>query len=195
MIRQLQNGVALELKTEKSRRTVAVPGAILKELREHSRRFLVDEPLFVSPEGCPIQISNFHRNVWKPLLKAAGVALIDERSRRVTFTSLRHTAATAAIASGENVQTIASRLGHANPQVTLTVYADEWAAREEHGTEGVAAILFGESGSKTVATAQESRLSTEATSTEVFDVPVERLVGREGVEPSTKRLRVSCSTN
>jgi hypothetical protein len=40
-------------------------------------------------------------------------------------------------------------LGPAGPQVTLTVYADAWAAQVEQSAEGIADVLFGESGSKT----------------------------------------------
>lgn len=43
---------------------------------------------------------------------------------KITFHSLRHSTATAAIASGANVQTVSSLLGHANPQITLTTYAE-----------------------------------------------------------------------
>ena len=45
VVRQLQNGLELDLKTETSRRTVTVPSAVLKELREHPRRALSEEPL------------------------------------------------------------------------------------------------------------------------------------------------------
>lgn len=68
---------------------------------------------------------------------------------KITFHSLRHSTATAAIASGANVQTVSSLLGHANPQITLTTYADQWAARLDQSTAvDIAGVLFG---SKTVA--------------------------------------------
>lgn len=41
---------------------------------------------------------------------------------KLTFHSLRYATATAAIASGANVQTVSSLLGHAHPQITLTTY-------------------------------------------------------------------------
>jgi hypothetical protein len=85
-----------------------------------------------------------------PVGTSPQVARQNERGK-VTFHSLRHLAATAAIASHQNVQTVASLLGHASPQVTLTTYADAWAAQVEQSAEGIAAVLFGEDGSKTVA--------------------------------------------
>ena len=71
---------------------------------------------------------------------------IDTRNERgkITFHSLRHSTATAAIASGANVQTVSSLLGHANPQITLTTYADQWAARLDQATAiDIAGVLFG----------------------------------------------------
>ena len=68
---------------------------------------------------------------------------------KITFHSVRHSTATAAIASGANVQTVSSLLGHANPQITLTTYADQWAARLDQATAlDIVGVLFG---SETVA--------------------------------------------
>ena len=52
----------------------------------------------------------------------AAIATRQERGK-ITFHSLRHSTATAAIASGANVQTVSSLLGHANSHITLTTYA------------------------------------------------------------------------
>jgi integrase len=50
---------------------------------------------------------------------------------------LRHWSATEAIASGHDVRTVAGRLGHANPAMTLRVYAHVL----ERAEQGVAASL------------------------------------------------------
>ncbi len=164
--RQLQDGVAMALKTDKSRRRVPLSAAIVKELREHPRRF-GGGLVFVAPDSADertrakriktgadpdiaMNLSNFHLRIWKPLLKTAKVERMTERGK-LTFHSLRHCAATAAIASNANVQTVATLLGHASPQVTLTTYADAWAAQVEQSAEGIARVLFPENGSKTVA--------------------------------------------
>ena len=128
-------------------------------------------------------------------------AAIDTRNERgkLTFHSLRHATATAAIASGANVQTVSSLLGHANPQITLTTYADEWAAKLTQETaSGIAGVLFGSSGasgSKTVAEGKTVAARDAAGGEESPDNQGVNLVGRVGLEPTTKRLRVSCSTN
>ena len=241
--RQLQNGTVLAPKTEKSRRFVPLPPAILKTLWEHPRRSS-GGLVFQSPEGNPMNASNFHRRIWHPLLERAGIeptmpeyfvgtrsepdlkasrAALDEafqkgnlsqqafngqlqllqrwqlvietRNERgkITFHSLRHSTATAAIASGANVQTVSSLLGHANPQITLTTYADQWAGRLDQTTAiDIAGVLFG---SKTVAPSPKGSTAGADASEETAGNPEAVMVGRVGIEPTTKRLRVSCSTS
>jgi len=204
--RQLQNGTARAPKTEKSRRVIPLPAAILKKLWEHPRR-ASGGLVFVSPEGHAMNTSNFHKRIWHPLLERAGIEppmpqyfvgtrwepdlsgsrkALDDAFRRgkldqeefneqltllerwdvfvqaqeergkITFHSLRHSTATAAIASGANMQTVCSWLGHASPLITLTIYADEWAAKlsQETATD-IADVLFG---SKTVAEGAEGEV-------------------------------------
>ena len=43
--------------------------------------------------------------------------------RRVTFHTLRHSCASALIASGAPITEVQHRLGHANPAITLMVYS------------------------------------------------------------------------
>jgi len=88
------------------------------------------------------------------LLKRWQAAIETQKERgKITFHSLRHATATAAIASGANVQTVSSLLGHANPQITLTTYADQWAAQLDQATAvDIAGVLFG---SKMVAEGQK----------------------------------------
>jgi integrase len=50
---------------------------------------------------------------------------------------LRHFTATTAIAAGADIRTVAGRLGHADPSVTLRIYAHAVEARDRD----VAAIL------------------------------------------------------
>jgi integrase len=68
----------------------------------------------------------------------------------MTFHSLRHSAATAAIQSGQTVATVARLLGHASAKTTLNTYADQCASMQEHSAEEIAEALFPGSGSKPV---------------------------------------------
>jgi integrase len=56
-----------------------------------------------------------------------------ERTRsRTTFHSLRHTHASLWIKEGGDVITLSKRLGHANPQITMSAYADEIEEAADH---------------------------------------------------------------
>ena len=61
---------------------------------------------------------------WRQARKKAG---IDQRWR---LHDLRHWSATVAIAEGHNVRTVAGRLGHADPAMTLRVYAHALASAD-----------------------------------------------------------------
>lgn len=56
---------------------------------------------------------------------------------------LRHFAATIAIASGADVRTVSGRLGHADPSVTLKVYAHAVEARDRDVAGVLGAAVFG----------------------------------------------------
>lgn len=58
---------------------------------------------------------------WKSVAELLG--LKGSEGRRVTFHDLRHTWATVAVASGVDIKTVASNLGHANAAMTLNIYA------------------------------------------------------------------------
>ncbi len=59
------------------------------------------------------------------------------------FHSLRHFAATQLISAGVDPRTAASRLGHANPSMTLRVYAHATSETEQHAAEVGARLLAG----------------------------------------------------
>ena len=57
---------------------------------------------------------------------------------------LRHWSATVAIGQGHDVRTVAGRLGHANPAMTLRVYAHAFAAADQAVAAGLGDILNGD---------------------------------------------------
>jgi hypothetical protein len=59
-------------KTDRSHRFVPLAPAILQKLWEHPRR-ASGGLVFLSPEGKPMNASNFHRRIWHPLLRRAGM--------------------------------------------------------------------------------------------------------------------------
>ena len=55
---------------------------------------------------------------------------------------LRHWSATVAIGQGHDVRTVAGRLGHANPAMTLRVYAHAFAAADQAVAAGLGVAPF-----------------------------------------------------
>jgi integrase len=55
----------------------------------------------------------------------------------ITFHSLRHTHASQLIAAGVDLVTISKRLGHANPNVTLGVYAHLFRNDDSRASEAI----------------------------------------------------------
>jgi len=77
---------------------------------------------------------------WKRARQMSG---IDSKWR---LHDLRHWSATVAIGQGHDVRTVAGRLGHANPAMTLRVYAHAFAAADQAVAAGLGDILKGDSG-------------------------------------------------
>jgi integrase len=110
-----------EPKTRAGRRTLSVPESIMSMIAEYlaARGVTGQDPdasVFVSPDGAQLHYSNWRRDVWLPARKVAGLG-------ELTFHDLKHTAATLLVEEGVDVKTAQVRLGHANPQTTLRIYA------------------------------------------------------------------------
>jgi integrase len=60
---------------------------------------------------------------------------------RVTLHALRHSHASALIASGQDVVTVSRRLGHTSPTITLNVYAHLFDKTDESAATAIEAIL------------------------------------------------------
>lgn len=65
----------------------------------------------------PLRYSNFRIRIWLPAI---------EKTKLVPLRihDLRHTSASLAVSAGANVLVVAKMLGHADPSMTLTIYAD-----------------------------------------------------------------------
>lgn len=94
--------------------------------------------VFASQAGTPLGHHNVARRGLEPALEAAKLP-------RLTWHDLRHVAASALIAEGASVAYVSRVLGHANPAITLSVYAHEFA-RVEHAdrTRDAMEAAFGE---------------------------------------------------
>ncbi len=91
--------------------------------------------VFASETRRPLNPNNVLRNFYLIQKKANGRAAEDGASALPAFSihDLRHTHATHLLREGWAVPTVSRRLGHANPGITLTIYAH--ALSDVHGDE------------------------------------------------------------
>lgn len=97
--------------------------------------------VFASETGGPLTPSNVLRNLALIIKKANDAAeTVDERLPRFTIHDVRHTHATHLLMDGWDVARVARRLGHANPAITLKLYAH--AITDTHGDDVVTPAAF-----------------------------------------------------
>jgi integrase len=132
----------------------------------------VPEYVFCSEVGTHLDERNVNR-AWGRVRRRAQKLGV----RPLKLHCTRHTWATFALSAGKSVRWVAEQLGHADPALTLRVYAH--AMREEETDLSFAD--FGEPG----------RTCTDPVSEEVGDEtanPANNLARREGLEPPTLRF-------
>jgi integrase len=137
--------VAVEPKTERSRRTIEVPAPLIAALKAHRLR-QIEERLaegshwhdgglvFASAVGTGIEPRNLHR-AFKALLKRAGLP-------DIRFHDLRHSAASLMLAQGVPLRVVMEVLGHSSISLTADTYSHVMPSLVRDATEKAAAILF-----------------------------------------------------
>jgi integrase len=117
---------ATEPKTERSRRSIALPAVVRTALEAHRKRQLEARMLagqdwqdsgfvFTTGRGTPLDGRGVH-HAFKALLKKADLPTI-------RFHDLRHTAATLLLSQGVSPRTIMETLGHSQISLTLDTYS------------------------------------------------------------------------
>ncbi|MFF9827791.1 tyrosine-type recombinase/integrase [Streptomyces albidoflavus] len=85
--------------------------------------------VFTAEQGGIVWRSNFNAKEWKPALAAAGLLPAAgengryESAREHGMHALRHFYASALLDAGENIKAVSEYMGHADPGLTLRVYA------------------------------------------------------------------------
>ena len=106
-------------------RTMGMPQALSKQLKVHvevaRHGALPDEYVFVAPSGGPLRYANFRSRVFGPACKRLGFT-------NTTFHDLRRFNATVMVGAGVDLKTAQVRLGHADPRLTLALYAQATTA-------------------------------------------------------------------
>jgi integrase len=131
---RLESGLVIEdaPKTEKGRRTVSIPRPLVRELEAHFESFVAahsDSYIFTSPDGRPIERSNFRYRVWVPATERTDLL-------GLRFHDLRHTAGTLAARTGATTKELMARLGHASHQAAM-VYQHAAADRDRQIADGL----------------------------------------------------------
>ncbi len=116
--RTYNNGEFFDTKTKGSNRKIDIGPTTMRILKEWKLACPPCELDLVFPNnaGKPLNHNNMVNRFFKPALQAAGL-------HQIRFHDLRHTYASLLLDQGENIKYIQTQLGHANPTVTLNVYA------------------------------------------------------------------------
>lgn len=96
--------------------------------------------LFTTPEGQALNRTDFNR-MWRAARRAAGIPLGRDNGTHV----LRHTAASAWLASGVDIRTVAEYLGHSDPGFTLRVYSHLMPNAADRARKAMDAFFHGAS--------------------------------------------------
>lgn len=104
-------------KNDSSQRDIRMSQPVYEALkRQHAATAKLSKFVFCNRDGKPIDLHNFCKRVWYPLLKHLG---LEQRNPY----QMRHTSATLWLASGEAPEWIARQLGHANTEMLFKVYS------------------------------------------------------------------------
>ncbi len=125
------------LKTEHGRREVMLAPAVVRLLRERwleSPAKGPDDYVFRNRAGRPLDYRKVGE-AFRTALRRSGV----RADGRLSLHSLRHGYASLLIGAGQDVVFVSRQLGHANPAITLRVYAHEFG-RREHGERARVAL-------------------------------------------------------
>lgn len=116
--RQIYRGRVGPPKTRYGKRRIplsAGTAALLAEARRSSDFDRDSDPVFATPRGTPLDVSNLRVRVLRPTAERAGLAPLG-------FHVFRHTCASLLFDAGRNIKQIQEWLGHHDPGFTLSTY-------------------------------------------------------------------------
>jgi len=129
--RQVVNGEVTSLKTKNGRRRIDLSDDLLEAL-SNLRRQMQEEAMrqgrneitewVFAENGGFTYMNNVKSRNFKRVLRKAGI-------RDIRFHDLRHTFASQLLSNGTNILYVSQQLGHANPAITMKIYA-KWIPKE-----------------------------------------------------------------
>lgn len=96
-------------------RAVPIAAFLVDDLADLVAGKGADDLVFTAPKGGVLRLQNFRHTVWEPATRSVGLT-------GLTPHSLRHTAASLAIAAGADVKVVQQMLGHKSATMTLDLY-------------------------------------------------------------------------
>ena len=121
-------------KSRAGERSLLMPGALARPLAAHisgmSCVATSTDWLFPAPQGGPLRYPNFRNRVFSPACRRLGLD-------RVTFHDLRKFNATLMVTGGVDIKTAQVRLGHSDPRLTLSVYAQATAESQSMAANAI----------------------------------------------------------
>jgi integrase len=124
-------------KTRSSVRTISLPDFIVSVLADHlqrTSRVKPDDYVLQAPDGGPVRANNFRRRVYRPAIEKAGL------DSGLTFHRLRHSAGHHMRETGEPLEVIQKRLGHASIRTTADVYGSLPVAVDKAASDRLNAV-------------------------------------------------------
>ena len=145
-----QSKIRSEPKNPRSKRLLPLPQVVVDALEVHIGKFppLGDGTLFWNRQGAPFRHDWYGTVLFRPAVAKAGLPI------GTTSHDLRLHYAAVLLEAGQSIATVADRLGHSNPGVTLKTYShmlgntddqsrkavdDAWRADDGSPSVGVAA--------------------------------------------------------
>jgi integrase len=136
-----------EPKTDRSRRTVAIPASVVEALRRHKAEQIEkrlklgaawEQPdlVFTNENGGFVGRQNLLHRQFRKALKAAGLPVT------LRLYDLRHTAATLLLAAGVHPKVASERLGHASITMTLDIYSHVMPDMQKEASDRIEELLF-----------------------------------------------------
>jgi integrase len=148
------NGVIVwqrDAKSDDSERTIALDTRTIAVLNDHRRRQLEErlaagpawstppqdqDLVFTRPDGTAIPPKRASQQFTRQVDAAA--------LPRIGVHGLRHTWATLALRAGVPIKVVSQRIGHADPAVTMQVYAHALEGDDATAAETTATAIFGD---------------------------------------------------
>jgi integrase len=135
-----------EPKTEQGRRTVALDPTMLKVLRDHQGRQLLERAAMAGGWGNELDLvhtredgSPIHPQAFS---EAFAQHVTEAKLPKLSLHGLRHTHATIALRAGVHPKVVSERLGHASVSFTLDVYTDSLPDMQETAASLIAALVL-----------------------------------------------------